>query len=190
MILARVYAEHPDLALAPTIRTLPDIEVAVVSDASTDPDNAVYFFRFDAADYDELEATFEADHTVTDFSLIVEGNGARTYRIEYAGETKLLSPPLADVGGLTIGAENHLNGWILHLQFQDHDGLYALDEYTTEREIHLDVLELQHVDGYDRDPDFGLTEPQREALLTAYDHGYYDEPRESSLEELAEQLEL
>jgi predicted DNA binding protein len=35
-----------------------------------------------------------------------------------------------------------------------------------------------------------LTDAQREALLAALEHGYYDQPRRISLEELGELLEI
>ncbi len=35
-----------------------------------------------------------------------------------------------------------------------------------------------------------LTEPQREAIAEAYRQGYYDVPREISLEELANELDI
>ncbi|SHG99311.1 helix-turn-helix domain-containing protein [Halobaculum gomorrense] len=190
MISTQIYAEHENLALTPTIRSDADTEISVVTDASTDPDNDVYFFQVETGDLDRLETLLEADHTVASFSLVFEQQETGTYRIEYSEETELLSPPLADVGGLTMGASSHLNGWVLDLQFKDHDGLYALNEYAEGRGIHLDIMELNHVDGYERDTDFGLTEPQREALLAAFDRGYFDEPRESSLEDLAAVMDI
>lgn len=188
VIKANVYVEHPDMALAHTIRSVSDVEIGVVSDAGTDPDHDVNFFWVRAPEFDAVEAALEEDPTVASFSAIVEMEDQRTYRIEYSERAKLVSPPLTEIGSLTQEAKSHLNGWLLTLHFQDHDGLYALDEYAREEDITIDILDLQQVDGARETAEFGLTEPQREALVAAFLHGYYDDPRETSLEELAEIL--
>jgi predicted DNA binding protein len=190
VVSTQVYAEHEDLALADTIRSLQDVDIGVVSDAGTDPDHEVYFFWFEAPDFGAVDSALEEDHTVAHFSTIFENEGRRVYRIEYTPEAKLISPPLTEIGGITLEAQNHLRGWLLELQFQDHAGIYELNEYVTDEEIRLDILELQQTEASHDRPDHGLTEPQREALIAAYVNGYYNEPRETSLETLAELLDI
>lgn len=189
MVLStHVYVEHPDLALANTIGSLPDVALGVVSDAGTDPDHDVYLFWVDAPDVDEFEAALAADHTVADFAVVVEGDSRRTYRIEYSDEAKVLTPAIAEIGGLTLSSESHANGWLLHLQLRDHEALYALDEFANEEGIRLEVRDLQQDGELDLEDGFGLTEAQAEALVAAHAHGYFDEPREIDLEGLASLL--
>lgn len=188
MITTKVYAEHPDLALSHTIRSLPDVEIGVVSDAGTDPRNEVYYFWIEASDFDAVDAALEADHTVADFSVIVETETRRTYRVEYSDEALVVTPTITELGGLTLEATSQSDGWVLHLQLEDHAALYALNEWARGVGLRLDVLELQQRDTGDGRADFDLTESQREALVGAFVKGYYDEPRESSLEELASLL--
>jgi predicted DNA binding protein len=190
VIKAHVYVEHPKMALAPTIRSLSDVEIGVVSDAGTDPDHDIHFFWVRAPDFDAVESAFVEDGTVASFSAIVEMEEQRTYRIEYSPEAKLVSPPLTETGSLTQEAVSHLNGWLLTLHFKDHDGLYALSEYAAAEDITIDIIDLQQTDGKSEQPEFGLTEPQRDALVAAFLHGYYDDPRETSLEELAGLLDI
>lgn len=190
VITVRVYAEHPDIAMAETIRSLPDVTIRVVSEAGTDPQNSVYLFWFEAPDYAELEATLTADHTVDDFSVVLETPNRRMYRIRYSDEAKLLTPAITGGSGITIESESQDNGWMLQFQLQDHDELYALREYAIEEGITLDITELRQTAETQDRSDYGLTEPQREALVTAFVHGYFDEPRETSLEELASLLDI
>lgn len=188
MISTRVYVEHPDLTLTPTITSLPDVEVDVVSDAGTDPQYDRYVFQFEPVDAETLEATLASDHTVADFSAIVGADDRWSYRIGYAEDTKLITPSVTDAGGLTLSATSFLEGWSLELLLEDHDALYAIDEYATEEGMRLDVLELRQAGEPDTASGVELTDPQREALVGAYVHGYFDEPRGSSLEELADRL--
>jgi predicted DNA binding protein len=188
VITTEVYVEHPDLALADTIQSVPDLEVGVVSDAGTDPEHDAYFFWAEAPDFDAVEDALAADHTVAEFASIVETRGRRTYRVEYSEAVTLVSPVLTEVGGLTLESRSHADGWLLRLQLEGHEALYALNEHATEQDIRLDILELHQRDDPDDPATYGLTDSQVEALVAAYVHGYYDEPRETSLEGLASRL--
>ncbi|MDY6819542.1 MAG: helix-turn-helix domain-containing protein [Halobacteriales archaeon] len=184
VISTKIYIEHPDIALSHTIQSLADVDIGVVSDVGTNPGQNTFFFWFETSDFGAVETTLAEDHTVADFSLVVEMEDQRTYQIEYSEDAKLITPAVVDVGGLTLESENHSNGWIIHLQLPDHDALLDLKAYADEEDIRLDVLELHQSEGSYEDDDYGLTEPQREALVAAYVHGYYEEPRQASLADL------
>lgn len=184
-ISTRIYAEHPALALAHTIRSLPNVTVGVLSDAGTDPIHEGYVFWIEAHDFDAVEEALSEDPTVADYSTVDEANERRTYRITYSDEAKLLTPTILEMGGLTQEARSHSNGWMLRLQLQTHDTLVDLYNYAEEHGIHLEILDLHQDPNVTNHSNYGLTDCQAETLVTAYEHGYYDEPRELSLEELA-----
>jgi predicted DNA binding protein len=190
VIRTRVYVEHPDLALSHTIRSCPDTTIGVVSDAGTDPQHDAYFFWVEAPEFDRVDAALAEDHTVASFTDIVETGGRRTYRIEYTDEALLLSPTVTDIGGLVLDTESHENGWMLRLELADHESLYRLHEYASEADIRLDVLDIQQTTESDGEAGFGLTESQTEALVAAYVNGFYDEPRDISLDGLASMLDI
>lgn len=188
VVSLQAYVEHPDLALTQTIRSLPDAEMGVVSEAGTDPTHDVYFFWVDADDYGAVEAAFEADPSVATYDVLIRSEDRWTYAIEYADDATLITPAITDLGGLVLESRSHANGWLFTLQFQDHESLNAFNEYVTEAEFRFDIFELQH-GGTTEDPqDLGLTEAQQEALVCAYRAGYFDEPREVTLEDLGDRL--
>lgn len=189
-VSAQVYVKHPDLALTHTIQSLPDAEIGVVSDAGTDPHHDANFFWIEAPDFETVEATLDEDPTVADFTPIITDDTRQTYRILYSSDAKLVSPRITEIGGIVVESRSHLEGWMLGLSLQNNEALYELNEHAKEEGIYLDVLELQHADRTPEVPDFGLTEAQRETLTAAYLHGYYDEPREAFLEDLAELLDV
>lgn len=188
VIALKLYAEHPDLPLTPTIRALKDVEIGVFSDAGTDPDHDVYIFWIEAPEFDAVGRALDDDLTVADHSVLVKSGSRWTYRIEYSDDVTVITPGIVEAGGLTVEARSYSNGWLIHLQLQDHDALFSLNEYAKEHDIHLDVLELHQNDEREETREYGLTESQRDGLVTAYVHGYYDNPRQTSLEELASTL--
>lgn len=190
VISLQVYVEHPDLALTSTIEALADVDLGVVSDAGTDPHHDVYFFWVEAADYDAVEQAFENDPTVADFWSIIEADAQRTYGIRYADGATLLSPVITEMGGLILESRSHGTGWLLTVHLEDHEALNTFNEYLTEEGFRYEVFELQHVDRIEDQTDFGLTSEQIEALVCAYVHGYYDQPRQISLEELGSILDI
>jgi len=189
VISTRIYVEHSDLALADTIRSL-ESGIGVVSDAGTDPQHDSYFFWIEDTDAEKVEAALGEDHTVAEFALVVADDTRRTYRIAYSDEARLITPAIHDVGGLTLESRSHQDGWLLELELPDREALYELGEYAAAEGMTFDVRELQELDRTDDRGAFGLTEPQVEALVAAFEHGYYEEPREITLDELAGLLDV
>lgn len=183
-ISATVYVEHPDLGLAPTIQSHDNLEIGVIPDAGTDPEHDVNFFWVEAPDFDAVETAFEADGTVADYTMVAEASNRRTYRITYSDRAKLISPAITDLNGIMLDSRSHSDGWTVELQLQDHNSLYQLGGRADDQELTFDVRAVHQVDPDETSSELALTESQTEALVTAYEHGYYDEPREISLEEL------
>lgn len=189
-IAVEIYITHQDLALSHTIRAVPSATISVVSDAGTDPDHDSYFFEIAAPDFSTVESALRTDHTVSSFTPIIQNGDCRTYRIEYSPEAKLISPLMTDIGAVIVRSESHLDGWCLELRMQDHSGLYDLDEFAEQENLEFDILELRQSDNGPEPPEVELTDAQREALVAAYVHGYYDESSETVLEDLAELLDI
>jgi len=189
MVLStRVYVEHPDLALAPSIKSLPDAEIGVVPDVGTNPHQNVYFFWIEAADFHAVETALAEDHTVAEFTAIIETTDRRTYRIEYSDEVTLITPAVTEVDAIVVESRSRSEGWELQLQFQDHEDLYALHEYADEAGIQFDMLEIHQDERNDGWSGPDLTEEQVEVLVSAYEQGYYEEPRETDLAALGSAL--
>ena len=191
MVLATaVYVTHPDIALVPTVRSIPDAEVGVVTDAGTDPQHDVHCFWVEAADFDAFEAAVEADPTIASFSRVAGSDDRCTYHIEYSDRATLVTPVVSRAGGLVLGSRSYLEGWRLDLQLPGREALYELDIFAEREGLRLDILELREAECDGPDPAFDLTEPQIEALVGAYLQGYYDEPREATLDDLASLLDI
>ncbi len=197
-VITDVRFAHDDGALAGTLATLPDLEATVVSETSTDP-GGHYHLRFENVDPDRLADVLESDHTVNEATPMRESGENRLWEVEFAPETKLLAPLVTDEGGFVLEAQSvpagtdlEVRGWNERWLLPDREALHGVWQHARDVDFEFDVLELhQHgqTDAEYPGPD-ALTDEQREALVAAYEEGYFAEPRETSLEELAESLDI
>ena len=186
-LIAVVELDHPDLALTPTIRSV-DASIQVVSHTATDPETGMFFFLVESDSFPTFEAALESDHTVEESMLVAEASSTRIYRLRHTPGTKLISPTTTEMGGLMLEAESTATGWSVRMQLPDRQTLGTLWEYCDQEDIKFDIDHIYSLDEFSVDDGVGLTDAQREALVTAYEADYFEEPRGTSLQKLADDL--
>jgi predicted DNA binding protein len=187
-ITAKAYIEHEDLALVPTLRELEDVDIRVILQATTDPGSGTFPFVIEHDEIEELEAALDADHTVTDYEQIDNNNGTHIYYIQHTDIAKLISPAVTAANGFLLQAETKDKGWLIQVQLPSRDALHTVWEYARENGISFSLLEMYEKREGGSDASFGLTEEQQKALEVAYEKGYFSEPREMSLEDVADEV--
>lgn len=194
-IITKVRFAHEDGALADTLDALDDLEVTVVPEASTDPVRDVYLFRFETDSPAELRRALEADPTVLNVEPMPVFEGEDVFAVEFAPEARLLAPEVTDRDGFVLEARSsnagtQPRGWYERWSLPDRESLHDIWQYAVAEGFEFEVLDF-HEQGR-ADPEYSgpntPTEQQREALVAAYERGYFAEPRETSLEELATEL--
>lgn len=189
-IITRVYIEHPDLALTPTIEAVDDATIKVVAQTGTDPVHQTFPFLVGCQDWDEFEAALVGDHTVEQFKPITAGNAERIYHISHTPRTKLLTPPTIEAGGIVVEAENYDAGWLVQLLLPDREALHSIWKFARNEDFIFDLFEVHEESGGSYESRFNLTKRQRDTLALAFERGYFEEPRRASLAELAEELDI
>lgn len=187
-VIAVVDIAHPDLALTPTIRACP-ASIQVISQSATDPETGMFFFLVENAD-ETFEAALDEDHTVTEWMLVAASDTTRVYRMQHTDETKLISAKTIELGGLMTEATSNSRGWSVRLQLPDRAALATLSEYCEAEDISFNLNRMFRQDEWMGKKPTALTEAQRVALLTAYENGYFEEPRDASLSDIAEMLDI
>ncbi|SFR65339.1 helix-turn-helix domain-containing protein [Halogeometricum limi] len=189
-ITAKVHIEHDRLALVPTLTALDDIKIRVMTQTNTDPGATVFPFLVEYDDGAELDEMLDADPTVESYDLIDRTDGTSIYYIEHTPETKLISTVVTDVNGFLVHTETTGRGWLVRLLLPDKQALNTIWEYASENDITLDIIEIYSNDEAGGDTSYGLTDEQECALKTAYERGYFGEPRDISLSGVAEEMGL
>jgi predicted DNA binding protein len=189
-ITAKVYLEHPNLALVPTIRRVPDAQIRVIMQGTTDPGATAFPFLIEHPDAGVVEAALTADPTVARFECLDRTDDMGIYRIEHSTEARLISSVVTRANGLLMRTETEDAGWVVHLLLPDREALTAVWTYAGDQEMRLDIIEIYTNERTDGAQSYGLTGPQREAIQTAFARGYFNEPRDVSLTDLSEEMSL
>ena len=111
------------------------------------------------------------------------------YHVEIVGEGAEtdLYPILAESGSVIMSAEMTQSGWHLHIGFSDQSTLERFFESCQERGLEYEIHRVYEARDSQRTP-YGLTKNQRNALLSALEHGYFDVPRRGDLDDLGREL--
>lgn len=188
-LVAIVDIAHPDLALTPTIRDCHEASIEVVPHSTTDPETGMFFFLVRDAD-GTFEEKLERDHTVTRWTFVDDLETTRVYRLQHSADTKLISPKTSELGGLLLNARSNDRGWTVRLHLPDREALATLWEHCDDLGMSFELHRMYRQDEWSRDETPRLTDEQRVALVNAYEEGYFEEPRRTSLEDLAETLDI
>ncbi|WP_254271852.1 helix-turn-helix domain-containing protein [Haloarcula marina] len=189
-IKAVVRVNHPDIVLTETVSHDSSSKVRSVSEAGTDPTSGKFFYRIESSDFLRFEEGLRNDTTIDDFERVLETrDGEAIYSFEYTDKAKILSPVISTANGLILDMENEGDAWVLSVWMPDRAGLADFWDYAQQNEIDIELLRVNEY-ASPADTDAGLTDSQREALLVAVETGYFEEPRNATLSEVAADLDI
>ena len=189
-INAVIRVEHPDIVLTETVTHDRSAKVKSVSEAGTDPTSGKFFYHIVSDDFSTFEDGLRTDSTIGDFERVIETRETEAiYSFEYTDEAKILSPVISAANGVILDMENDGSAWILTVWMPERTDLVHLWDYAQANGIDI---ELQRVNEYGSlgTTDAGLTDSQREALLVAFETGYFEEPRNATLSDVAADLDI
>lgn len=188
-IIAVFRIEHPSIALSETVAHDSTAVVHPLRGAGTDPTADRHLFSVRSDDFERFEAGLAADPTVEEYERVVELETEAVYALRYTDRAVVFSTEVARCNGVVLEMENHGTAWRFKVWLPDRSAARTLWEFAAEADIDVE-LERVNEHGSVLEGSYGLTEAQRDALLTALDLGYFDEPRGVTLSELAAELDI
>ncbi|MFC7044272.1 bacterio-opsin activator domain-containing protein [Halobacteriaceae archaeon GCM10025711] len=179
--------------------TVPAEALSLGTVLTTHPDATVEFERFvplddppmplvwvDTDDPDAVESTLASLPSVASVVLLTTVSGRTLFEMHWRRDADLFVSALADLPVRLLRIRGHGGSWRLRLQFRDRDHLTAFRTLCRERDISFSLQRLFHPTL----PTAGgtLSPEQRDTILTAYEHGYFEVPRGVTLAELGAML--
>ena len=173
LYLAPTFAQHPDLTC--------EIERAVAQGSLG--------HWFEGTTRSHLETSLEADRTVEEFEHVISESGKLLYTVEPGANVAQLYELVVDHGGTLLKAHGADHSWTIRLRFENHDAVRGLYEELLGRGVGVEISKLQTLVDHTYES-IGLTAEQYEALETAIELSYFGIPRETTLEEVAAELDI
>jgi len=188
-VIAEFSVDHVDFALERVFEAYPDATVELDRVVPTDEAFLPYFWVWDADVDDVVDLVREAD-PLSEVELVDEVADGGLFRAWWT----------RDVGGLLAATEaanltlrkgvGSADGWLFELRADRAEDLSTFQRYLAADGVAAELVRMHELDGDATSGRYNLTPEQREALMTAYDRGYYDVPRSITLADLAGEVDV
>lgn len=120
---------------------------------------------------------------------IIDQVGDRSLlRCEYRTTCEGVLGAIVDTDVSLLSANGTAEGWTIQVRGIESGAIAEFGEACRARDIGLTLRELHELSSRREYATPELTAPQREALLLAYEMGYFDEPRTATLEDVAAEI--
>ncbi len=184
---AEVVLPAEEFALRETFRAVPDVEFDVERVVAHDRDRVMPILWAGGAGRDDIEDALDDDPSVEDVERLVSLDDEWLYRMAWVDGIKAVVQSLVYEEGTITNAHGRNDRWSLRIVFPDHSALSRTYDYCQEEGLTVDVESVTEMDD-EPAGQFGLSDAQYETLITAYEMGYFQVPREATVDELGEEL--
>lgn len=110
------------------------------------------------------------------------------FRAEWEPEYLGIMSAIEATGVTVLTASGSADGWVFQLRAGSSETFSEFTAFCDEHGIDVSLTRLSRLSEMTGGVEYGLTGDQREALVLAYEEGYYDEPRATDLETLAGEI--
>lgn len=138
--------------------------------------------------FEQFEATLKNSEVVAHAEALTRVGDSVLYHTKWETDGETFMNGLADANGTIMEAHGD-STWSFTVRFRDHGDLTRFHQFYQEQDFPVHIERVSSLDeqsgvGYE----FGLTPAQRETLVMAVENGYFAVPRETQLDEIADEL--
>ncbi|WP_435154389.1 bacterio-opsin activator domain-containing protein [Haladaptatus sp. DFWS20] len=176
-----------DFALGELFSIRPDIRIELERIVPTGEQTMPFFWIIgdDPASVADVTVT---DSLVDSIETLGETENGVLCRTKWSADGGIHNI-LTEQGATLLHAEGNRDGWLFRVRFPDHETTTRFREACDDASISYEVRRIYSFSNLPIQQ-YDLTEEQREALVTALESGYFRVPREASLSEIAETLDI
>jgi predicted DNA binding protein len=185
LVTARLPTE--EFALEDTLSTVPDLSVECASLVTAGESGPLPLLWFQTTAPEMLAAALENDPTVTAADALVQTDDRHLYRMEWEPSLGWLCQLLLTSQAILQTASASERHWHVEILYPDRETLSQTSAYCEQYNLSFEIDSIRTLDP-DQTTQYGLTSAQYEALTLACQMGYFTVPRETNLEEVADEL--
>ena len=184
-LVAEFAVPTDDFALPHALDAVPAVRVEIDRLATHSREWVMPFVWATGGDLDAFETAMADDETVADVEALDRLDGTALYMVEWSESVERLVDAMVDEHATVQDAVAD-DEWFLRVRFADADKLSSFRD-TFESNFELTrkrrTTEPKHAE-------FGLTPAQRETLVLASELGYFSVPREATVDDIADRLDI
>ncbi|WP_254810538.1 helix-turn-helix domain-containing protein [Natronosalvus amylolyticus] len=174
-----------EFPLGTVFANLPDVTVQLER-VIPDPNGVIPYFWVRGTDSDSIVEQFSKHPGVRDIQLVDSADDEYLMRCMWISEYDSVLDALIAPEVVLLSAIGTATEWTFELRGETRKAIAEFREYCHDHDVPVTLTELHALRPLDAQ--HGLTDTQREALILAYECGYFESPRETTLAEIAEEL--
>lgn len=181
-----ITVEMTDLALGSLYRELdnPRCRFERTAGATTESTNCVWI---QGRSNGSIGEALETDSSIRDFTRLFESGDEQLYDLEFTAEMDRFREIVFAHDGTILDAYTGENEWTFHLRFPSRSDFSAAVTDCGEAEYDVTIRRVFDADSpRNGEATIGITDGQYEALCLAVENGYFEIPRQVTLQELAQ----
>jgi predicted DNA binding protein len=176
-----------DFPLGRVFDQLPEATVELERVVPTNHAILPYFWVRDH-DVDRILDDIEGEPAFESVTLVDALDGEGLFRAQWNHDVSGVLTAILDCELTILSGVGTRDSWTFEFRAEDAEQISKFQQYCNGNDIDARLTRLKSLAEMQTGDQYGLTPNQREALLLAFDEGYYDDPRETDLEKLADRL--
>ena len=149
-----------------------------------------FVFARGPVDFAGVEATIQEDPTVEEVVPVEQFDEGRLYRIEWKADERGLATALVEARATLLEGIGRGTTWRFEIRFRNQERIEQFQELIDDRDLALELERLRARVEMPAMETYGLTEKQYETLVTAFEMGYFESPKETTLSEIGEEFDI
>ncbi|MFD1564569.1 helix-turn-helix domain-containing protein [Haloarchaeobius amylolyticus] len=151
-------------------------------------DVVIPYFWVRGTEVTDIESTFTEHPGVKEILFVDSVEDEYLLRVEWALDHDDVLTILTETEVPLIRAIGTNQQWTFEIRGDDRTDVANFQRRCRELDIPITLTELNALTPVETETEAALTDTQQEALILAYERGYFESPRQVTLEELGEEL--
>jgi len=179
-------------AMRTALNHAPQVNVSIIQQTATDSGRLNVVVNATHGEFGAFESGLDTDDSVASWVRFTDDDERRRYRITLTEDGRELStyPRWSADGSVFLDGNWRRGDWRFRIQFPDEASLQRYVSYCENHGIDCDPVRLSRTDGSALDKQFGLTSIQSQTLVNASQRGFFEIPRECTVEDLAAEFDI
>ncbi|UPW00974.1 helix-turn-helix domain-containing protein [Halorussus gelatinilyticus] len=187
-VIAELSIPVEDFPLGRALAVTPNMQIELERIVPTDT-GALPFFWVRGDDVDAFVAELREETDVDAISILDRFEDGALIRATWTATPGFVEGILRSEATL-LEVTRYDDVWRFRLRSPDREAVAALQRYCAENDIDLRLDRISSLGEVESGQQYGLTDDQRRTIVTAFEAGYFDDPRGTTLEELGTEFDI